>query len=96
MMNGQDVNLGGADDSVHDPIRAQEDLANFWVAELRNSPPRVREVVQPVNGHEKSPDRDCSVVCRVGFDERVDRGQISLGALGPVDGHARKRFLTSS
>ena len=70
MMNGQDVNLGGADDSVHDPIRAQEDLANFWVAELRNSPPRVREVVQPVNGHEKSPDRDCSVVCRVGFDER--------------------------
>jgi hypothetical protein len=35
-------------------------------------------------------------VCRVCLDERVDRRQIILRALGPVDGHARKRFLTSS
>lgn len=96
MMNGQHVNLAGANDAINDPIGAHDDLTNLWITKLGHSTPGVREVLQSVDRTEESPNGDGRVMRRVGFDERVDRRQVILGALGPVDGHARKRFLTSS
>jgi hypothetical protein len=96
MMNCEDVNLSGPYDSIHDPIRVQQHFADFWVVELGDSPTRMGKLVEAVNRAEEAPQRDDRVVPRVGFDERVNRGQVTLGTLRPEDGHARNRFLTPS
>jgi hypothetical protein len=49
MMYGQYVNLGGTDDSVYDSIGTPHNLADFWIAELRNGSSRVWEVAQSVD-----------------------------------------------
>jgi hypothetical protein len=97
MVNGEDVKLAVADDSIHDAIGSKNDLANRRVGVLWHQSPGLWEVVKAVYRVEKAADHDSCVVWRVSFDEGVNRTQIRLSALGPVNrNHARKRFLTSS
>jgi hypothetical protein len=97
MVNGQDVKLGIADDSIHDAIGSKNDLANCRIGVLWNQSPRLWEVVQAIYRVEKAANHDRCVVRRVSRDERVDHTEVGLSALGPLNrSHARKRFLTSS
>lgn len=95
-MNRKHVNFVYTDHSIHNAIRGQNDFTDLRVAIFGNHPTRVWKVLQPIYGVEQTPHDHCGVVRGVRADECVDRRQVVLRALGPLDGHARKRFLTSS
>jgi len=97
VMNGEHVNFVSTYDPVDKAIGPQNNFADGWIDVFGNDSTRLWKVLKTVYRVDDAADRDACVVRRVSLNERANRGQVGLRALGPVqDRHPRKRFLTSS
>jgi hypothetical protein len=83
-MNGEHVNLARTYDPVDNAIGPQNNFADGWIDVFWNDPTRFRKVLKAAHRVEDAPDSDARVVRRVSFNERANRGQVGLSALGPL------------
>ena len=84
LMNGEHVNLVGTYDPVHNAIGPQNNFPDGWIDVFGNDSTRLRKVLKAVHRVENAADGDACVMRRVSLNERANRGQVGLSALGPL------------
>ena len=84
VMNGEHVNLVRTYDPIDNAIGPENNFANGWIDVFGNDPTRLRIVLEAIHRVEDAMDGDARVVRRVSFNERANRGQVGLSALGPL------------